>query len=156
MRRIDLSDAPAEALRDTVTDRILGAWAERTLHERGLPVPAAEVPASARAALLADELADANRAAMLTYRMTDEYPDQDPGLLPELGAAAGQAVAVWPGGATDPAVRAGAFPGHQVTSSTRSWMADPPPALTSAVMDADRPPGTHTQLPFAGLVYTMV
>ena len=101
MRWIDLSDAPAEALRDTVTDRILGAWAERALHERGLPVPAAEVPASARAVLLADELADVNRAAMLTYRMTDEHPDQDPGLLPELRAAVGKAVAVWPGGATD-------------------------------------------------------
>jgi hypothetical protein len=101
MRQVDLSDAPAEVLRETVTDRILGAWAERALHERGLPVPAAEVPASARAVLLADELAEMNRAAMLTYRMTDEHPDQDPGLLPELRAAVGKAVADWPGGATD-------------------------------------------------------
>ncbi len=101
MRQVDLSDAPTEVLRDILTDCILGAWAERALHERGLPVPAAEVPASARAVLLADELAEMNRAAMLTYRMTDEHPDQDPGLLPDLRAAVGKAVADWPGGATD-------------------------------------------------------
>jgi hypothetical protein len=59
------------------------------------------VPASARAVLLADGLTDVNRAAMLTYRMTGEHPDQDPGLLPELRAAVGKAVGVWPGGVAD-------------------------------------------------------
>jgi hypothetical protein len=36
-------------------------------------------------------------------------------------------------------------------------MAEPPPALTSAGnATLPDPPGTPTQLPFAGLVYTMV
>ncbi len=74
-------------------------YAERALRMRGLSVDAADVPASARAVLLADELEAVSRAAFLAHRMTAEDPGSDPGLPPELRAAVDQAADDWPGGA---------------------------------------------------------
>ena len=99
LRLLDLGDAPVEALRAGVSDRVIGAVAERALRLRGLSVDAADVPASARAVLLADELEAVSRAAFLAHRMTAEDPDSDPGLPPELRAAVDQAADDWPGGA---------------------------------------------------------
>jgi hypothetical protein len=99
VRLLDLGDAPVEALRGAVSDRVIGAVAERALRMRGLSVDAADVPASARAVLLADELEAVSRAAFLAHRMTAEDPGSDPGLPPELRAAVDQAADDWPGGA---------------------------------------------------------
>ncbi len=99
LRQLDLGDAPAEALRGAVSDRVIGAVAERALRMRGLSVDVADVPASARAVLFADELEAVSRAAFLAHRMTAEDPGSDPGLPPELRAAVDQAAADWPGGA---------------------------------------------------------
>ena len=99
LRLLDLGDAPVEALRAAVSDRVIGAVAERALRLRGLSVDAADVPASARAVLLADELEAVSRAAFLAHRMTAEDPGSDPGLPPELRAAVDQAADDWPGGA---------------------------------------------------------
>lgn len=96
---LDLDEAPAEVLRSAISDHVLGAWAERALHRRGVPVPPADVPLSARAVLLASELTELSRTAYLTYRMTAGDPDSDPGLPAELQAAMDEAGAGWPGGA---------------------------------------------------------
>ena len=99
LRLLDLGDAPVEALRAAVSNRVIGAVAERALRLRGLSVDAADVPACARAVLFADELEAVSRAAFLAHRMTAEDPDSDPGLPPELRAAVDQAADDWPGGA---------------------------------------------------------
>ena len=101
LRLLDLGDAPVEALRAGVSDRVIGAVAERALRLRGLSVDAADVPASARAVLLADELEAVSRAAFLAHRMTAEDPDSDPG-LPAIRAKCGRSVRS-PGSTASPA-----------------------------------------------------
>jgi hypothetical protein len=99
LRLLDLDAAPAEVLRGAVSDRVVGAFAEQALRTRGCPVDAADVPVSARAMLLADELGEVSRTAFLAHRMTTADPGSDPGLPSELQAAVDQAADGWPGGA---------------------------------------------------------
>ncbi len=112
LRLLDLDAAPVEVLRGAVSDRVAGAFAERALRLRGLPVGDAEVPASARAVLIADELQEVSRAALLAHRMTDADPGSGPWLTPELQAAVDHAADGWPGGAAALVTAiAGAAPG---------------------------------------------
>jgi hypothetical protein len=99
LRLLEFDAAPAEVLRGAVSDRVAGAFAERALRTRGCPVDAADVPVSARAIILADELGEVGRAAFLAHRMTTADPGSDPGLPSELQAAVDQAADGWPGGA---------------------------------------------------------
>ncbi len=99
LRLLDLDAAPVEVLRGAVSDRIIGAFAGRALRLRGLPVGDADVPASARAVLIADELQEVSRAALLAHRMTGAAPGSGPWLPPELHAAVDHAADGWPGGA---------------------------------------------------------
>ena len=71
LRLLDLDAAPAEVLRGAVSDGVAGAFAERALRLRGLPVGDADVPASARAVLIADELQEVSAAAFLVHRLAD-------------------------------------------------------------------------------------
>ena len=100
MRLVDLGAAPVEVLRGAVSNRVIGAVAERALRLRGLPADEADVPASARAVLLAGELQEVSRAAFLAHRMTSADPGSDPWLPPELKEAFDHAADRWPGGAT--------------------------------------------------------
>ena len=100
MRLVDLGAAPAEVLRGAVPDGVIGAFAERALRLRGLPSDEADVPASARAVLLAGELQEVSHAAFLAHRMTSADPGSDPWLPPELREAFDRAADGWPGGAT--------------------------------------------------------
>jgi hypothetical protein len=112
MRLVDLGAAPAEVLRGAVPDGVIGAFAERALRLRGLPAGDADVPASARAVLLADELQEVSRAAFLAHRMAGTDPGSDPWLPPELKEAFDHAADSWPGGAAALlAAIAGAAPG---------------------------------------------
>ena len=99
LRLLDLDAAPAEVLRGAVSDGVAGAFAERALRLRGLPAGDADVPASARAVLIADELREVSRAAFLAHRMAGADPGSGPWLPPELQAAVDDAAAGWPGGA---------------------------------------------------------
>jgi hypothetical protein len=99
LRLIDLDAAPAEVLRGAVPDRVIGAFAERALRLRGLPPGDEDVPASARAVLIAGELEEVSRAAFLAHRMTGADPGSDPWLPPELKEAFDRAADGWPGGA---------------------------------------------------------
>ena len=112
MRLVDLGAAPAEVLRGAVPNRVIGAFAERALRLRGLPAGDADVPASARAVLIAGELEEVSRAAFLAHRMTGVDPGCDPWLPPELREAFDHAADSWPGGAAALlAALAGAMPG---------------------------------------------
>jgi hypothetical protein len=112
LRLIDLGAAPVEVLRGAVSDGVIGAFAERALRLRGLPVGDADVPASARAVLLAGELQQVSRAAFLAHRMTSADSGSDPWLPPELKGAFDHAADGWPGGAAAlVAAIAGAAPG---------------------------------------------
>ena len=112
LRLIDLGAAPVEVLRGAVSDGVIGAFAERALRLRGLPPGDADVPASARAVLLAGELQEVSRAAFLAHRMTSADPGSDPWLPPELKGAFDHAADGWPGGAAALlAAIAGAAPG---------------------------------------------
>jgi len=112
LRLLDLDAAPVEVLRGAVPDRIIGAFAERALRLRGLPAGGADVPASARAVLLAGELQEVSRAALLAHRMTGADPGSGPWLPPELQAAVDHAADGWPGGAAALVTAiAGAAPG---------------------------------------------
>lgn len=99
LRLLDLDAAPVKVLRGAVSDRIIGAFAERALRLRGLPVGDADVPASARAVLIADELQEVSRAAFLAHRMTSADPGSDSWLSPELQGAFDHGADGWPGGA---------------------------------------------------------
>ena len=96
---VDLGAAPVEVLRGAVSDGVIGAFAERALRRHGLPAGEADVPASARAVLLAGELREVSRAAFLAHRMTGADPGSDPWLPPELKEAFDRAADGWPGGA---------------------------------------------------------
>jgi hypothetical protein len=112
LRLLDLRAAPVEVLGGAVPDGVIGAFAERALRLRGLPVSDADVPASARAVLLAGELQEVSRAAFLAHRMTGADPGSDPWLPPELKGAFDRAADGWPGGAaTLVATMAAAVPG---------------------------------------------
>lgn len=112
MRLVDLGTAPAEVLRGAVPDGVIGAFAERALRLRGLAAGDADVPASARAVLLAGELQEVSRAAFLAHRMAGTDPGSDPLLPPELKEAFDHAADTWPGGAVALlAALAGAAPG---------------------------------------------
>src|SRR5436190_14736283 len=91
---------------------VIGAFAERALRLRGLPAGEADMPASARAVLLAGELQEVSRAAFLAHRMTGADPGSDPWLPPELKEAFDHAADGWPGGAAALVTAiAGAAPG---------------------------------------------
>ena len=156
LRLLDLGDAPAEALRAAVSDRVIGAVAERALRLRGLSVDAADVPASARAVLLADELEAVSRAAFLAHRMTAEDPDSDPGLPPELRAAVDQAAMTGPV-APGPWSRRSRtrlptpspfLPGPCLSIRTRPWRWRPGAPAPEA--GQSRPPGTGRGRPSPG------
>ena len=112
LRLIDLDAAPVEVLRGAVSNGVIGAFAERALRLRGLPAGEADVPASARAVLLAGELQEVSRAAFLAHRMTGADPGSDPWLPPELKKAFDHAADGRPGGvAALVTAIAGAAPG---------------------------------------------
>ena len=112
LRLLDLDAAPAEVLRGAVPDGVAGAFAERALRLRGLPVGDADVPASARAVLIADELQEVSAAALLVHRLAGTVPGSGPWLPPELRAAVDDAADGWPGGAAALVTAiAGAAPG---------------------------------------------
>lgn len=113
LRLVDLGAAPVEVLRGAVSDGVIGAFAERALRLRGLPVGEADVPASARAVLIAGELQEqGSRAAFLAHRMTGADPGSDLWLPPELKEAFDHAADGWPGGAAALVTAiAGAAPG---------------------------------------------
>ena len=95
-----------------MSDGVIGAFAERALRLRGLPAGEADVPASARAVLLAGELQEVSRAAFLAHRMTGADPGSDPWLPPELKKAFDHAADGQPGGvAALVTAIAGAAPG---------------------------------------------
>ncbi|MFE2326635.1 hypothetical protein ACFXD5_22335 [Streptomyces sp. NPDC059385] len=97
---LDVAAVPGEVLHALLADRVLGGWAEHTLHTRGEAVDASRstVPRSARAVYLVDELEAVRLAASLDHRMTAEPDQKEPELFPDLHSAFDRAAADWPGG----------------------------------------------------------
>ena len=155
LRLLDLGNAPVEALRAAVSARVIGAVAERALRLRGLSVDAADVPASARAVLLADELEAVSRAAFLSHRMTAEDPGSEPGLPAGVRAAVDQAADDWPGGAGALVTAiANAAPDTTFALLAGPLSQHPDPAVALAASGApapeagqSRPPGTGRERP---------
>ena len=157
LRLLDLGNAPVEALRAAVSARVIGAVAERALRMRGLSVDATDVPTSARAVLLADELEAVSRAAFLSHRMTAEDPGSEPGLPAGVRAAVDQAADDWPGAPGPwsrrsrtrlPTPPSPFLPGPCLRIQTRPWRWRPPARPPRRPGSRDRPaPEGKDQVP---------
>ncbi|MCX4627565.1 hypothetical protein [Streptomyces sp. NBC_01443] len=95
---LDGMAVPGEALHALLADRVLGGWAEHTLHALGHPPVTSAVPLSARAVYLVDELEAIRLAASLDHRMTAGPDQEEPALFADLHAGFDKAAADWPGG----------------------------------------------------------